>query len=145
MWFNGIITWVLRSPLHIFASNTMILIRYQGRKSGKTYIIPVNYFTINDQESEVLISTSFRQRKWWRNLGGGAPVSIYLQGRTLSAIAEVIEDDEGVASNLEKLFSKSPKIAHYMGVHLSPDGQPIDLEVKKAASSRVIILTHREL
>jgi deazaflavin-dependent oxidoreductase (nitroreductase family) len=144
MWFNGIMTWLLSSPFHFIVSNSIMLIRFRGRKSGKPYMVPVNYVTINNQGGDELIITSYRHRTWWRNLRGGIPLTISLRGKNMPAKANVIEDDEGVIANLQKIFGQSPKLARYMGVTIPPDGKISDPEIKKAASSRVIILISRE-
>jgi len=43
MWYNPIMMWVLRSPLHGMLSGSTMIITYTGRKSGQTFSTPVNY------------------------------------------------------------------------------------------------------
>ena len=43
MWFNSIMKWLIRSPLHGLVSKSMLVIGYTGRKSGRRYETPVNY------------------------------------------------------------------------------------------------------
>ena len=38
---NPIVRLILRSPLHRLVSGSILLITYQGRKSGKTYTLRV--------------------------------------------------------------------------------------------------------
>ncbi len=135
MWFNPIIKWLLRSPLHGFVSNNMMLITYTGRKSGKEYTIPINYL----RNDSVFITTSFRKRIWWRNLRGGAPVTLRVQGQTLQATAEVIEDDEGVAAGLMAYLQQIPHLSKYFGVKLDADGQPNSANVATSAQDKVIV------
>ena len=66
MWFNPIIQWLLRSPLHLMVSKNMMLMTYTGRKSGKIYTTPMNYLAIG----EAFYTISTRERRWWRNLRG---------------------------------------------------------------------------
>jgi hypothetical protein len=77
MWYNGIIKWLLRSPLHAFISGNIALISYNGRHTNKPYSVPVSYIRFYDQEGEEesgrLAMISFRKRTWWRNLRGGRP------------------------------------------------------------------------
>jgi len=141
MWFNSIITWLLRSPFHSFASKSMMLISFTGRKSGNQYSIPVNYHLVSDEQGEYLITTSFRQRTWWRNLRGGGPVIVRLKGRDLPATSEVIDDDQGVANLLLSYLKREPRLARYMGVHMDTDGQPNIEEVAQAAKPRVMVKT----
>jgi hypothetical protein len=67
MWYNSMMKWILRSPLHGLISKSTMLITYTGHKSGKLYTIPVNYV----RDEDVLSVTSYRHRTWWRNLRGG--------------------------------------------------------------------------
>jgi deazaflavin-dependent oxidoreductase (nitroreductase family) len=137
MWFNPIMEWLLNSPLHPLISQNTVLVTYEGRKSGKTYTTPVNYV----RDGQVLTITSYRHRTWWRNLRGGAPVTLRLQGQDLKAHANVIEDDEGVTTHLLAYLGQAPKVAKYFGVALDADGQPNPNDVATAAEERVIIHT----
>lgn len=61
----------------------MLVIGYRGRATGKWYETTVNYI----RQGETLLITSRRERKWWRNLCGGTPVTIWLRGKARSATA----------------------------------------------------------
>jgi deazaflavin-dependent oxidoreductase (nitroreductase family) len=139
MWYNSIIAWLLRSPFHGFVSKNMMLISYTGRKSGKSYTIPVNYLCMEDEEGEFLAITSQKERVWWRNLRGGLPVSVFLQGHERSANAEVIEDGGRVAQNLLAYFQHAPQLARYFGVGLNEDNQPIPEDVSAIVQDKVFI------
>src|SRR3954454_18607682 len=70
---------LLRSPLHPLVSGRLALITVTGRKSGRSYTIPVAY----ERSGEVVtIGVGWPERKhWWRNLrGDGAPVTLRLRG-----------------------------------------------------------------
>ena len=79
---------LLRSPLHPLVSGRLALITVTGRKSGRSYTIPVSYRRTGDV---VKIGVGWPGRKaWWRNLRGeGAPVTMLLRGeqRTGRAVA----------------------------------------------------------
>jgi hypothetical protein len=116
-------------------SSSTVLITVTGCKSGKTYSIPVNY----RQEADILWVTSRRDRTWWRNLRGGAPVSALLGGRTLQARGEVIEDEKEVSERLADYFRKAPQIAKYFQVSMDPSGQPVQADCDRAARERVMV------
>ena len=63
-------------------------ITYRGRKSGRTFTLPVGY---RRAENTVTIPVELAERKkWWRNfLGDGGPLTIRLDGvdRTGHAVA----------------------------------------------------------
>ena len=136
MGFNSIIAWIIRSPLHGFVSKNMMLISYTGRKSGKTYTTPVNYVRVGG----ALLTTSQPDRTWWRNLRGGAPVILHLQGKAVQADAEAIEETAKVASMLGELCKTEPRYAGFLKIRLN--GAMLDpQELSAAAQGRVIIRT----
>ena len=99
MWFNPIMSWMIRSPLHFMVSKNMMLMTYTGRKSGKAYTTPLNYLAMDD----AFYTTSYRDRVWWPNLRGGADVTLHLRGEEVPAKAETIEDqtDTGLSIDVD--------------------------------------------
>ncbi|MFQ6085544.1 MAG: nitroreductase family deazaflavin-dependent oxidoreductase [Candidatus Bathyarchaeia archaeon] len=138
MWYDRIIRWILGSPLHGLVSKNMMLITLTGRKSGKRYTVPVNYV----REDDVFFVVSYRHRTWWRNLRGGAPVTVRVKGQELKAVGESIEDKEAVAAGLLAYLQKVPYYAKYFQVTLESDSQPNSEEVARAAQNRVMIRTN---
>jgi deazaflavin-dependent oxidoreductase (nitroreductase family) len=141
MWFNPIIEWLLRSPLHFFISRNIMLISYTGRKSGQRYSTPVNYWRMSDEDGEYLATTSQKDRLWWHNLRGGAKVSLRLQGKDRTGRAEVIEDEQEVAQNFQALLIQAPHMARYFDVGLDENGQPRTDDVARTIQDRVFIKT----
>jgi deazaflavin-dependent oxidoreductase (nitroreductase family) len=131
---------ILRSPLHGLASQNVMLITFTGRKSGKTYTTPVNYV----RDGEGLIVLSHEDRTWWRNLRGGAPISVRLQGQELTGTGEVFEEPEAVAAGLLTLAQRSPSFQRYLNIELTSEGQPRDPEALMwIAQTKVIVrITH---
>lgn len=125
---------VLRSPMHGMVSKTVLLITFTGRKSGKTYTTPVDNSRDGDQ---VYI---FTHANWWRNLLGGAPVTLRIQGREFQGLAEPIAEDKGdVAVGLTAHLRKVPSDARYYGVTFDDHGNPRAEEVEIAVKSVVMI------
>ncbi|WP_407671554.1 nitroreductase/quinone reductase family protein [Nocardia aurantiaca] len=66
-----------------------VVIAYTGRRSGKTFSTPVNYWRSGD---ELVIGVAMPDKKnWWRNFqGAGAPISLRLNGvdRTGHAVTQ---------------------------------------------------------
>jgi deazaflavin-dependent oxidoreductase (nitroreductase family) len=125
----------LRSPLHRLLSGGLALITVTGRKSGKPYTTPVNYLRRGDRLSIV----SFRSRTWWRNLRGGAPVTLRLQGEDVKGWATVVEDYPAVAAALTDHLRQAPQYAKYLAVALDPTGQPQADDIAAAAQTRVVV------
>src|SRR5947207_209305 len=70
---NVIVRFLLRSPLHFLLSNTMMLLTYTGRKSGKRYTNPLPYMREGD------VVTVFTQRTWWKNVRACAKVAVEIK------------------------------------------------------------------
>ena len=57
---NRIMSALLRSPLHVVASRSVMLITFVGRKSGRSYTIPISYAREGD------LVTAFTGARWWK-------------------------------------------------------------------------------
>ena len=107
---NLIVPTLLRSPLHIFASAHVILLTFTGRKSGKVYTTPVEYM----REGDCLTIFTQRGRTWWKNLQGGAPVTVRLRGRDVSGVARTITDEAAISTAFRRIhpkFKQAPDFA----------------------------------
>jgi len=141
MWYNSIMKWLIASPLHFFVSSNMMLITFTGRKSGKSYTTPVNYFAAEDENGAYYASTSLAERTWWRNLRGGAEVTVLIKGRSLTAQAQVYEDQAQVAQGTLEFIQKNPKYAKYFQVRLDENDAPNPEDAHKNAQGKVLIKT----
>ena len=131
---NKTMKFMLRSPMHGLVSKMVLLFTFTGRKSGKTYTTPVSYSQSDDQ---VYI---FTHANWWKNLKGGAPVTLRLQGWDVQGLAEpVVEDKQVIAARLTEHLRKVPSDAPYYGVTFDESGNPRAEEVEKAVQTVVMI------
>ena len=135
MWYNSIMAFILRSPLHGLLSGSTMLITYTGRKSGKPITLPANWV----RDGNTVFVTSLRARTWWRNLRGGAPVTVRLQGRDYSGEGKTIEELNAVAEGLRAYFRRVPQWAKYSGITLDANGEPNIESVKRGAQERVVV------
>lgn len=122
MWFmnhiyNPIVRWILQSPLHKWMSAGVLLIAFHGRKSGKEFITPVQYVRGDDS---IWIMVGFPEKKnWWRNLTGGAPVRVCLEGKWQTGHAEAFsgKTDAGqVKLGLEAFIAHYPALKEHYAV-----------------------------
>ena len=130
--FNKI---VLPTSLHKITSKTTLLITFTGNKSGRSYTTPVNYTQIGN----TLRITSLRTRHWWRNLKTIPEVVITLRGNKVKGIAEVIEDREVVALELNHYLKPTPGMARFFNVATNPDGSFEEKDLFNSAEERVVI------
>jgi deazaflavin-dependent oxidoreductase (nitroreductase family) len=135
MWFNTLIRFILRSPLHPWMSASTMLVTWTGHKSGNTYSTPVNY----QRQGEQLVTTSTRKRTWWRSLRSGNAVTLLLQGKSKQATARVLENDEAVTPALQTFLENDPRLLNVFNVTLDENKKPRLEDVAKEASKRVII------
>lgn len=132
---NDIVAWMLRSPLHGLVDGDMMLVTMTGRKSGNLITTPVNYV----QDGNMLWVTSTRERTWWRNLRGGAPATLLLKGKEITARGEAMEDDEAVAAGFTRLFALRPKYASTFKVKLGADGKPDAAGLSELVKQRLLV------
>ena len=131
---NPFVTILLKSPLHRLVSGTMMLITFTGRKSGKRYTTPVGYL----RDGDVVICLT--HANWWKNLRGGARVTLRIQGRTVEGRAEAIAQDKArVAQGIRKFLLQVPSWAGFYNVTLAEDGTPNEEEVVRAAEAAILI------
>ena len=135
MWYNPIMRSLIRSPLHFFVSKNMMLMTYTGRKSGKPYTTPMNYLRIGD----TFYTVSSREHVWWRNLRGGADVTLRLRGRDVPASAETLEDPGAAADALTLYLQTAPQLGRYMKVRIGPDGAPDAQDINNLAGEMVVV------
>jgi hypothetical protein len=132
---NPIVKSILRSPLHRLLSRHFMLITFTGRKSGKHYTTPTACL---QDEGLIYLATGTR---WWKNLQGGAIVSLIVAGKQLQGDADVITDPADVAEHLHRFIGKvGPKKAFLMGLKVEGEQLPTLEEVKAGVrDSRVLV------
>jgi len=131
---NPLIAVILRSPLHSMMSKTVLLITFTGRKSGKQYTTPVSY----SQEGGTVYV--FTNGDWWKNLQGGAQVSLWLRGQELNGFALAVSDDkQRIADGLGLFLSRHPSNKGVYAVTLDESGKPKAEDLLKAAQTATMI------
>lgn len=124
---NKTMKFVLRSPMHRMISNYLTLITFTGRKSGKTFTTPVSYF---QKDGQVYI---FTHANWWKNLQGGAQITLRLRGKGVQGIAQSIaEDKQTIAKYLTEHLQKSKFDAKFYNVSYDENGIPLKEDVDQA-------------
>lgn len=130
---NDFMKFFLRTPLHIFMGNTM-LITVTGRKTGRKYTTPVGYYRADG----TLWVLSSRERTWWRNVRDGAEVSLRLHGKEATGFAEAILDEEAVAQRVLEYVRHIPMSAKGLGVRVE-NGQTNPEDAARLAKDRLFV------
>ena len=131
---NDFMAWVLRSPFHGMLSNGMMLITVAGRKTGKIYTTPVGYYV----EGEYLWVITSRERKWWRNLQGGAGIQLLLKRKSVQGVAELELEETAVAARMVEYLRHIPQAAKQMGIRME-NGKPNADDISRTAHERLFI------
>lgn len=99
MWYNPLVTWLLRSPLRALMDGNTLLLTYTGRKSGRSFTLPISY----GQAGARLRLITRQSKPWWKNLRSGAPVTLWLRGeqRTGQAWVAPLDRAARLAAMLE--------------------------------------------
>ena len=93
--FNERMSTLIASPRWgRFVGRKIVLLTYTGRRSGRTFTIPVGYVRDGDR---ITIGVRMPEAKtWWRNfLGAGASLSLHLDGTDRAGHATSHRDDRG--------------------------------------------------
>lgn len=132
---NPILRVLLRSPLHRVASAGLVLLRFKGRRSGKTYEIPVAYHRLGGDPL-----TAFTRERWQRNFEGGTPLTVVLEGRTRRAGGELVRDPDEVAAGLQQALRKvGLGNSRRLGLQVDPEREPTLDELRAVAADAAII------
>jgi hypothetical protein len=107
---------VLGLPFATPLSRNLMLVRYTGRKTGKTYRQPLSYA----RDGEALLTPG--GGRWTRNIEGGRPVQIRLRGKDLNARAELVRDPVEVERLLDVIVRENPPAARFIPLPRLPDG-----------------------
>jgi len=135
---NPLVRPVLRSPLHPLLSRTLMLLTFRGRRSGRSYTVPVQY--AREGSTVIVYAGGSAGKTWWRNLAGGAEVTLRIKGRDLRGHAVAVMDDrEAVADGLRIWLRRFPSGARRLGVARGPDGSLDPQDLARAAERIVIV------
>ena len=133
---NPIVKAILRSPLHRLFSKMLMVLTFTGRKSGRPYTIPVGYQVESVPAGDTLIV--FSHHNWWKNLRGGKPVTVRVQGKRYEGIATPRTDEEAVLQRV-RTFVERHGAENLRRLGMTLDGEPTDEALRRAAAGSVII------
>jgi len=127
---------LLRSPIHGLFSGNLMLITYTGRKSQKQFTTPLRYIRVDD----TIQCFSSSEPVWWRNLRGGADVTLRLNGQDKRYHATVVENDPArVRDALAYYLAFFPQDAAYHDIELGKGKLPDPTGLDCASRTSVVI------
>jgi hypothetical protein len=112
-WVNSIMTWVVTTPgLQAWVGQGVALLSFTGRRSGKSYTIPVSYH----RKGDVVTVITKRLRNWWHNFETPAEVGLRLAGRDYTGKAEARTDPAEMLDFMTEYLEKRPIDARAYGL-----------------------------
>ena len=131
---NPVVAGLLKSPVHGLMSKDILLLHFQGRKSGKWFTTPVSYV----QDGNRL--RVFTESPWWKNLRDRPEAHVHLRGKEQLVRASTRADGgEYVHDAIRDFLQRVPRDARYYSVRLDRDGRPNEEDIVAAAGRTVLL------
>ncbi len=115
---NKVISRLLRSPFHRVLSKSTLVLSFRAVKTGKIFTFPVGYYDLQGKTLYVI-----PLHRWWTNLRGNVPVTIWLKGRKVQGVADASQGDEKIAQTLQRLIAESANLIRLCKIPHNDQGQ----------------------
>ena len=119
---NPVLRRLLRTPLGRGPGRSLAVVRYTGRRTGRTHELVCQYARDGDR---VWILVGWADRKtWWRNFSAPSTVELWLAGRRLPAMAVAViggQNAEQCARGLRAYLAAVPRAAASLGLANADD------------------------
>jgi len=107
---NPVVRTVVRRRPSGRLAGAVALLTYRGRRTGRTYTIPVEY--ARDAAGRYVIVPGGPEHKtWWRNLRTPAPVRLLVTGHEAAGRAELVADAGDLRGALAAYTRRFPAAA----------------------------------
>ncbi|MGV0033772.1 MAG: nitroreductase family deazaflavin-dependent oxidoreductase [Candidatus Azotimanducaceae bacterium WSBS_2022_MAG_OTU7] len=134
---NLVVALLLKSPLHRFWSDSLVVIRFTGRKTGKLYTTPVRYL----KKGDVVQCFTSKTGSWWRNIAASGEATLLLRGNQLPFKADVVTEESGrVREALLDCLDRYPQDAVYHNIRMGPGGKPLDQDLQRELPNVVLLV-----
>jgi len=111
-----------------------MLITVTGRKTGKKYTTPVEYY---QQDGYLWVMTS-RDRQWWRNVKNSAEVSLLLKRKPVQGFAEIESDAQAVEARMVEYLQRVPMAAKPLDIRMENNTANAE-DIARAARDRLFV------
>jgi hypothetical protein len=123
---NPVMRWLLRSPLGGPARKQIMVLGFKGRKTGRSYEIPVTAHRIGDDLYALTGAT------WRLNFRGGADAAVYLDGRTTEMRGELVDNPEEAAPVYARRIAE-------VGVQRAPRAMGVKVNTPEPPTAEAIV------
>lgn len=104
---NPLVRAVLESRVHGVLSGRLVLVEYRGRRSGRTFRIPLRYAPTGDG-GIASVAVRPERKQWWRAFAPEGTATLTLRGASVSARG-VITAGDGRSAALEAYLTRYPR------------------------------------
>ena len=133
---NPVVSLIARSPLHFIISHQLLVISFEGRKTGRKFLVPVSYH----QHGSSYTCVTLRSNIWWRNLKGKSTTAIWFKGKLVDAKIELEFNDDSIVENtLRNLVTNNFIDAFFAKVKLNKDGTPVQKDLFEASKIHTVL------
>ncbi len=133
---NPFVSLIARSSLHFLISNQLLVICFNGRKSGKKFLIPVSYH----KHESIYTCVTLRSNIWWRNLKEKSSTKIWLKGKLVDAAINLeFKNNQIVEDSLRDLVTNNSIDAYFAKIKLQKDGSPVQEDLIEAAKLHTVL------
>jgi len=122
---NSIVGALLRSPLHGLLSSRVDLVRYTGRRSGRSFTTPTQY--VRRVDDVVILVGRPETKSWWRNFRDEHPLEVLIRRQWLAMTGRVVggaDEPEIIAPLLDAYLQRFPSAARALGGTDGPGPAP---------------------
>lgn len=137
---NAFMKLLLNSPMHALVSKEIMLLEFEGRKSGRLIQTPVSYIISGN---EVRCFTT-KDGGWWYSFRHSQTkplrVMVRIAGHSIKGTAIALHSSEPeIAAELSTFLGKIPGNAAYHSISLDSSKQPVSSDVEAAIGDCVLI------
>ncbi len=109
---NAVVATMLQSPLRGLLAGSTDLLRYTGRRSGRTITMPTQY--ARDGDALIILVGRWATKTWWRNFQTEQPVEVLVRGVWMPMTARAIigsKDPSTLGPLLDRYLERFPRAA----------------------------------
>ena len=107
---NPVVRAVLNSRAHWLLSGRLVVVSYCGRRSGRSFRIPLRYAAFPDGRL-VALAVQPERKLWWRSFAEPAPASLTIRRKRVEARGALTEGDARERA-LTVYVARFPRSAH---------------------------------
>lgn len=120
---NPVVKALLHSPLHRLFSGSVLVLFFQGRRSGQAYSTPVRYLR---EDTELTLITNL-DGGWWPNFIEPRRVEVHLAGKRCAARASAYRAPNPlVRERILRMLQTHPADAAYLDIGKSSAADAVD-------------------